>query len=46
MTESGTDESVEDLLLRTSDEIQGNILAGFAKDHTAFLFYRFPALRR
>lgn len=31
-----------DLHLRESDEIQGNILAGFNKDHQVFLFLTFP----
>lgn len=34
-------ESSEDLPLRDSDEIQGNILAGFLKDHQSFLFLKF-----
>lgn len=32
-----------DLPLRASEEIQGNILAGFRKDHQSFLFLSFPS---
>jgi hypothetical protein len=35
-----------DLPLRDSDEIQGNILAGFLKDHQTFIFLRFPDATR
>jgi Dyp-type peroxidase family len=34
-----------DLPLRTSQEIQGNILAGFSKDHQIFIFLRFGSDR-
>lgn len=34
---------VGSLSLRKSSEIQGNILAGFHKDHQVFLFFGFPA---
>lgn len=36
----------EDLPLRASDEIQGNILAGFNKDHQMFVFLHFPEAER
>jgi len=35
-----------DLPLRASEEIQGNILAGFLKDHQTFLFLQFPDATR
>ena len=34
---------VGSLSLRSSVEIQGNILAGFHKDHQVFVFFGFPA---
>ena len=35
-------ETVDALPLRTSTDIQGNILAGFRKDHQVFVFLAFP----
>ena len=43
MTQPVSTDAPQDLPLRSSDEIQGNILAGFAKDYTTFLLYSFPA---
>jgi Dyp-type peroxidase family len=39
-------EPTPDLPLRSSEEIQGNILAGFNKDHQVFLFLMFPDAAR
>ncbi len=33
---------LDDLELRNSEEIQGNILAGFNKDHQVFMFLTLP----
>ncbi|MER5641463.1 hypothetical protein ABT095_31535 [Kitasatospora sp. NPDC002227] len=41
MTTPATDPAATDLPLRESEEIQGDILAGFKKDQTVLLFLRF-----
>ncbi|MCE7008485.1 Dyp-type peroxidase [Kibdelosporangium philippinense] len=42
MTDQGADAAGRTLPLRHSDDIQGDILAGFRKDHETVLLLRFP----